>query len=134
MEELKRILFVEDDIDVVQLLNISLTNVGGYDVHGFTKGTDALEKAREINPQLVLLDVMMPEMDGPTTFKRLRLLDGLSNTPIVFLTAKVSTAEKNQLFALGAVAVIEKPFDPMTLPDKLLAAWAQHLQGITPQG
>jgi len=119
MTELKRILYVEDDLAILDLLGIALEAVGGLDARGFSSGAEAVASAAEFKPQLLLLDVMMPEMDGPMTLAALREVEGLDEVPAVFLTAKFNRSEMERLRALGAEEVLAKPFDPMTLSDNL---------------
>ncbi|EFH13357.1 response regulator [Teichococcus cervicalis] len=120
---LSRILYVEDDDDVRHLAGFALKAVGGFTVEACASGPEALEKAAGFAPQLLLLDVMMPGMDGPTTLERLRALPGLAATPAVFMTAKVQPQEVARYRALGSLDVISKPFDPMALPAALRALW-----------
>ncbi len=126
MAELQKIMYVEDEPDIQAIAELSLQVVGGFDVTLCGSGTEALDKAPDIVPDLILLDVMMPGIDGPTTLSKLREIDALKDTPVVFLTAKAMNTEVEELQALGAVAVIAKPFDPMTLPDKIREIWAEH--------
>ncbi|MDG4649269.1 response regulator [Roseibacterium sp. SDUM158017] len=126
MDTLERILFVEDDPDVHPLIELALERLGGFEVHGFMSGEEAVARAAEIDPQLVLLDVMMPGMDGPETFRALRRLDGFATKPLAFLTAKVARDDIDRLHALGAAAVLSKPFDPMTLAARIRDIWATH--------
>lgn len=108
---------VDDDADIRQVAEMSLTHVGGWEVSLASSGAEAIEKANEFRPDVILLDVMMPEMDGPTTYLELRKLDGFSETPIIFITAKVQRQEVERYLGLGASGCISKPFDPMTLSD-----------------
>lgn len=124
MSDLQKILYVEDEPDIQAIAEMSLQVVGGFDVALCSSGDEALEKAEGIAPDLILLDVMMPGMDGPTTLKKLREIEALNDVPIVFMTAKAMTAEIAELKELGAVDVIPKPFDPMSLPDQVRAIWA----------
>jgi len=126
MSELQTILYVEDEPDIQAIAELSLSVVGGFTVTLCSSGAEALEKAPETTPDMILLDVMMPEMDGPTTLAKLREFEVLANTPIVFLTAKAMSEDVEKLMALGAADVIAKPFDPMTLPDKIREIWAAH--------
>ena len=98
--------------------------MGGFTVELCSSGREAIQKASAFAPDLFLLDVMMPGMDGPTTLKELREIVGLENTPAVFMTAKVQAHEVARLKAIGALDVLPKPFDPMSLPDSLLRIWA----------
>ena len=123
MSELKKILYVEDETDIQAVAKIALENVGGFTLEVCSSGAEALEKAPGFAPDLFLLDVMMPGMDGPATFQALRKLPGLENTPAIFMTAKVQPSEVESYKAMGAMEVIAKPFDPMTLSEQIKAVW-----------
>ncbi len=123
MGELQRILLVDDESDIRTVAQLSLSMVGGFTVELCGSGSEALEKATAFNPDLILLDVMMPGMDGPTTLNRLREIPSLGKTPVVFMTAKVQPLEVAQLKASGALDVLSKPFDPMALSDSLRRIW-----------
>jgi CheY-like chemotaxis protein len=125
VRELRRILYVEDDEPIRTVGLMTLQTVGGFEVIACASGAEALAKAPEARADLILLDVMMPEMDGPQTLLRLRTLPETAVTPVVFLTARVQPSEIAELRALGAVDVLAKPFNPMTLPDKLRAIWSR---------
>ena len=122
-ETLSRILYVEDEPDIQAVAKLALESVGGFTLEVCSSGQEALEKAKAFAPQLVLLDVMMPEMDGPTTMQKLREVAGLANVPTVFMTAKVQPQEVKGYKELGAVDVIAKPFDPMTLANDINRIW-----------
>ncbi len=124
---LEKILYVEDDLDIQSVAEMSLSDVGGFTVNICSSGQEALEKAPAFLPDLIILDVMMPGMDGPTTFRALRGIPEFENTPIVFMTAKVMGPEVEQYKEMGAVGVIPKPFDPMALPDQIREFWEKHL-------
>lgn len=126
MTELKRIVYAEDEPDIQTVAKMALEMLGGFEVTLFECGEDAVAGAEAAQPQLVLLDVMMPRMDGPTTLQHLRQMPYFKNVPIVFMTAKAQPREIEQLKALGAVDVIAKPFDPMNLVGQLQAIWAAH--------
>jgi CheY-like chemotaxis protein/HPt (histidine-containing phosphotransfer) domain-containing protein len=126
---LRRILLVEDEPDIQAIAKVALETLGGFAVDLASSGQQAIDRARESSPDLVLMDVMMPRMDGPTTLARLKELDGLKEVPVVFVTAKVQPPEVEHLRSIGAAAVIPKPFDPMTLAATLRSIW----EGI-PQG
>ncbi|MEN0039547.1 MAG: response regulator [Cellvibrio sp.] len=125
-QELTRILYVEDDPDIQAIAVMVLETINGFTLEACSCGGDALEKAVAFNPDLVLLDVMMPGMDGPETLKCLRNFPELANTPVVFMTAKVQPQEVEGYLNLGAVGVIAKPFDPMTLAQQLRDIWAKQ--------
>jgi CheY-like chemotaxis protein len=122
-DTLQRILYVEDEPDIQAVARIALETVGGFTVQICSCGEDALQAAVEFAPDLLLLDVMMPGMDGPTTLKELRNLPQLENTPAVFMTAKVQPQEVEQFKSYGALDVIAKPFDPMALSGQIAAVW-----------
>ena len=124
MTNLNRILLVEDDPDIQQVAQMSLEAVGGFSVLACSRGAHAVEQAPEFAPDLILLDVMMPEMDGPTTLSKLRELEVTAKTTVVFMTAKVQATDRERYLSLGAVDVIAKPFDPMALSDRLREIWA----------
>lgn len=124
--ELQRILYVEDDPDIQAIAVMVLETINGFTLETCSSGSEALEKAAAFNPDLMLLDVMMPNMDGPETLKGLREFPTLATTPVVFMTAKVQPQEVQAYLDLGAVGVIAKPFDPMTLADQLRDIWAQQ--------
>jgi two-component system OmpR family response regulator len=113
-----RVLYVEDEDDIRMVAEIAL---GGdvFELHACATGQEAVSKAADLNPDVLLLDVMMPGMDGPSTLDQLRKLSGLADTPAIFMTAKVQPSEIQQLKSLGALDVIAKPFDPMGLADQL---------------
>lgn len=123
---LTRILYVEDDPDIQAIAVMVLETIHGFILESCSSGSEALQKAVQFKPDLVLLDVMMPGMDGPETLKGLRGFPELANTPVVFMTAKVQPQEVEGYLNLGAVGVIAKPFDPMTLADELRAIWAKQ--------
>lgn len=120
-------MYVEDEPDIQIVVRLSLETIGGFCLSVFDSGDKVLEVAVEFAPDLFLLDVMMPIMDGPSTLKELRKLDGLSETPAVFMTAKIHPEEIAELKSLGALDVIAKPFDPMTLPQTIQSIWDQYL-------
>jgi len=126
MRALKRILHVEDAADIRKIVEIILVRMGNYTVLQCASGDEAVEKAAAFAPDLVLLDVMMPGLDGPQTLEELRAREGLRDTPVVFMTAKVQSGEVEMLKALGAVEVLAKPFDPATLCSRIEEIWARH--------
>ena len=125
MRTLSRVLYVEDDPDIQEVAKLALEVVGGLEVTLASSGTEALDAATRQVPDLVLLDVMMPGMDGPTTLRALRQLDQMADVPVIFVTAKVQSTEVNEYLAQGAAGVIAKPFDPMTLAEQARALWEQ---------
>jgi CheY-like chemotaxis protein len=125
---LQRILFVEDDPDIQTIARMSLEAVGGFRVLACASGSEALERVGPFSPDLILLDVMMPGMDGLATLEALRRLPVAAQVPVVFMTAKVQAQEVARYREIGAVDVIAKPFDPMALPAVVRTIW----EGLTP--
>lgn len=120
---LSKILYVEDEPDIQTVARLSLETLGGFTLEVCSSGEEALAKAPLFGPDLILLDVMMPGMDGPTTLQRLRELPSLAAVPVVFMTAKAQPQEIQHFKELGALGVITKPFDPMGLPSEVRALW-----------
>lgn len=118
-----RILFIEDEPDIQAVAKLALEALGGFTLEICGSGKEALEKAPAFNPQLILSDVMMPGMDGPATLKKLRELPQCAAIPAIFMTAKVQPNEVAAYKEAGAVDVISKPFDPMTLSSQVQAIW-----------
>jgi CheY-like chemotaxis protein len=118
----KRILIVDDEDDIREVAQVSLELVGNYDVVTAANGRDGIERARLDQPDAILLDVMMPDMDGPTTLAQLRNDPVTHAIPVVFLTAKTQTLERAKLAQLGAAGVLTKPFDPLKLASEVAAA------------
>lgn len=126
MNALKTVLYVEDDPDIREIATLALQDVGGLTVSICESGAAALQAVDRFAPQFLLLDVMMPEMDGPETLKALRAQGSVSDDmAIAFMTAKVHPEELARYRELGVANVIPKPFDPMTLADDLRAIWLQ---------
>jgi CheY-like chemotaxis protein len=116
---IRKVLLVDDEEDIRTVGFLSLSRVGGWQTVVASSGTEAVSRAAAELPDLILLDVMMPGMDGPTTFGKLRAQPATANTPIIFMTAKIQKQEVTRYLELGAVGVIGKPFDPMTLPSEI---------------
>jgi CheY-like chemotaxis protein len=116
---LKSILLVEDEQDIRVIARMALEKVGGFTVEMRSSGSEAVARAAEFTPDLILLDVMMPEMDGPATLARLRDIPAFAGVPVVFMTAKVQQHEVENYLRHGAVGVIAKPFAPMELPARV---------------
>lgn len=127
MTDLSLVLYVEDDPDIQTVAQMALEMVGGFTLRTCSSGREALLAAAECKPDLLLLDVMMPGMDGPTTLAELRQLPNTGNTPVIFMTAKVQASEVAHYRSLGAIGVIAKPFDPMQLPLQVRALWDEAM-------
>jgi len=125
-DELKRILYAEDEEDIQEIVNISLVEIGGFELQICSSGEELLAAYEGFKPDLILLDVMMPGMDGIETFEQLKKMSIYRNTPVIFMTAKVQVNEIQQYKDLGALEVISKPFNPMELPDRLRQIWTSR--------
>jgi two-component system OmpR family response regulator len=128
-DRLNKILYVEDDADIRKIVSMSLEMVGDYTVAACGSCADALEMVDDFAPDLLLLDVMMPDVDGPATLRALRKREGTADTPAVFITAKVQAGDMAQYKRLGVFDVIVKPFDPMVLSDRIGQIWQQYRSG-----
>jgi two-component system, cell cycle response regulator len=120
---LRTILYTDDEPDIRMIVQTALGLAEGLTVHTADSGERALELAHQLQPDLLMLDVMMPGLDGPGTLKRLRADPAIAQIPVIFVTAKATPEDVVKFRALGALAVIPKPFDPMQLPTQVLALW-----------
>jgi two-component system OmpR family response regulator len=123
-QPLNRVCYVEDDEDIQRIVRMSLEKVGKMTVEVVGDPLVSIERMTAFKPELVLLDWMMPGLDGPALFRRMRETPATKDLPVVFITAKASQRELDELKALGAVGTISKPFSPRDLPDQLRALWA----------
>jgi CheY-like chemotaxis protein len=114
-----RILIVDDEDDIREVAALSLETVAGWEVHTAANGQQGLTSAAELKPDAILLDVMMPGMDGPTTFRELRRNPATAKIPVLLLTAKVQANDQRRFADLGVEAVLFKPFDPLTLSQQI---------------
>jgi CheY-like chemotaxis protein len=119
-----KVLIIDDEDDIRRIARLSLSRVGGMEVVEASNGSDGVREAEAGLPDAILLDMMMPGMDGPATLAALRANAVTGKIPVVFLTAKAQSSEIGRLLTLGAKGVLTKPFDPMTLPDLLRAMLA----------
>lgn len=127
MTTLQRVLHVEDDPSIRMVTSVALEKVGKLQVLSCESGQQALDKAAAWDPQVLLLDVMMPQMDGPTTLAELRKVMDMSDRLVLFMTAKVQQKEIDHYLGIGAHGVIIKPFDPMTLAAQIQQYWGELL-------
>lgn len=125
MTSLERVYYVEDEPDIRIIAELALVQVGGLTLKMSATGETAIEDIRDFSPQLIMLDVMMPGLDGPATLKRIREHSEFDTIPIIFLTAKVQSDEVKELKKIGADAVIPKPFAPLTLAEQLKTLYGQ---------
>ncbi len=121
-----RILHVDDEPDIREVVDMSLGLNPDFEVRACSSGAEAVAAAIEWSPALILLDVMMPGMDGPTTLLQLHQCAQTANIPVLFMTARAQAREIEHFIALGAKGVISKPFDPMTLASQV----SNHLHAI----
>lgn len=124
-----KVLHVEDDEDIRLIARMVLADLGGYEVMQCASGAEAVTVAAAFAPDLLLLDFMMPEMNGLTTLQALRGVPGLAEVPAVFMTAKALAVPAEDMAALGVVGVIAKPFDPVTLPGQVAGFLAAGAAG-----
>lgn len=113
---MNNLLLVDDDPTIRRIAEISLTRIGKWNVTTAESGAKALQILSSVTPDLIMLDVLMPQLDGIATFARLKELSAIADVPIIFMTAKVQTHEIQQYYDLGISGVIVKPFDPIKLP------------------
>ncbi len=125
-DELKKILYVEDDEDIAEVAVMTLEDIGGLEVQHCLSGRAAIDEYANYAPQLVLMDVMMPELDGPETMRHLQRIYGDQIAPVIFITAKAQLHEQQIYKQMGALGVVVKPFDPMTLCQKITEMWDAH--------
>ena len=122
---LQRILYIEDDDDIAAFAQLTLKAIGKFDVRHFSSGQAAINAYADVAPHLILVDVMMPELDGPATVMQLKHTHGTACAPFIFMTARAQLTDQEQYRALGALDVIVKPFNPMTLCQKIQEIWDQ---------
>lgn len=117
-----KILIIDDEADIRRIAHLALGRVGAMDVLEAPSGADGLRQAEDAHPDAILLDVMMPGLDGPSTLAALRSNPATATIPVIFLTAKAMVSELARLRSLGAAGVLTKPFDPMTLAGHVRSA------------
>jgi CheY-like chemotaxis protein len=123
------ILLVDDEDDIREIATISLEALGGWRVSSASSGAEAIAKAIADSPDVILLDVMMPDIDGPATFKRLQAEPRTRDIPVILLTAKANTTDRHRLEQIGVAGLLTKPFDPMLLSDQVMAILAAEAPG-----
>lgn len=126
MTTLQRILHVDDEADIREIVKLTLEALGGFTVETCQSGQHAIDMVPAFKPDLILLDVMMPGMDGPATLKELRQLPETNQTPTIFMTAKVQAHETVKYLEMGGKGVIAKPFDPLTICDQIKDIWGSQ--------
>jgi len=123
MTELKKILYAEDEPDVQTVVELTIQAMSEYQIKICDNGKILLDCVEDYNPDLILLDVMMPEMDGPTTFKNLQVSEKTKDIPVIFMTAKAQVHEVETFKETGILGLITKPFDPMSLCSEIESIW-----------
>ena len=118
----RRILIIDDEDDIREVAALSLETVAGWTVCTANSGNDGIQKAILEQPDAILMDVMMPTMDGPTTFRQMQTMPNVSRIPVLLLTAKVQGVDQRRFADLGVSGVLFKPFDPLTLADQMASA------------
>jgi CheY-like chemotaxis protein len=126
---LKSVLYVEDDLHVRTTAKLVLEVIGKLEVFDCSSGREALLVARDVHPDLILMDVMMPGLDGVATLLELRRLPHLASTPVVFVTSLTGAADVARYNEAGAIGVIPKPLVPLRLADQLIALWERRPYG-----
>lgn len=123
----KRILIIDDDSEILAVAQLTLKTVGGWQVATATSGMEGLTIAEAEKPDAILLDVMMPDMDGIATFQALQANSATQAIPVIFMTAKVQASEQKRFASLGVAATIVKPFKAMKLPAQIseILGWDQ---------
>ena len=121
----KRILLIDDEDDLREVTALSLQTVAGWEVSSASSGRVGMEMARAEAPDAILLDVMMPDQDGPSTLLKLRRDEATAHIPVIFLTAKIQPKELERLRAIGSAGILSKPFDPLRLASQVseLLGW-----------
>lgn len=123
---LKHIASIEDERDIQIILELALRQLGGFEVDLYEDGPSALLAMEDDKPDLIILDMMMPGMDGIETFGIIKKSEVLANTPVIFMTAKAQPSEIKSYLEIGAIGVITKPFDPVTLADDVREIWTLY--------
>lgn len=119
---MRRILIIDDEDDIREVAALSLESVAGWRVSTACSGAEGIETAHEQHPDAILMDVMMPSMDGPTTFREMKRRPEIADIPVVLLTAKVQGVDQRRFAGLGVAGVLFKPFDPLTLAEQMASA------------
>jgi len=120
---LQRVCYVEDDEDIQKIVRMALERIGKINVQVISDPMVAIDSIKAFKPELVMLDWMMPGMDGPTLYRKMKEVPEVRDLPVVFITAKASQKELDELRSLGAAGTISKPFSPKDLPEQLRAIW-----------
>jgi CheY-like chemotaxis protein len=125
---MRRILIIDDEDDIREVAALSLEATAGWEILTANSGAKGIEVAVAQQPDAILMDVMMPEVDGPTTFRNMQQNPAISSIPVLLLTAKVQGVDQRRFSGLGVAAVLFKPFDPLTLADQIseVLGWSKN--------
>jgi CheY-like chemotaxis protein len=119
---MRKILIIDDEADIREVASLSLEATAGWQVLAASSGPEGIELAISNQPDAILMDVMMPEMDGPMTFRQMQQIPEIAHIPVLLLTAKVQGIDKRRFADLGVAAVLFKPFDPLILAEQIIGA------------
>jgi len=120
---LQKLLIIDDDEDILAVTALCLQDISGINIRCVTSGEEGIKTALDFQPDLILLDFMMPKMGGAETLKVIKNTPLIANIPVIFFTAKVLTSEMVEYFKLGIVEIIVKPYDPLTLASNIMNIW-----------
>ena len=129
---MRRVLIIDDEDDIREVAALSLEATAGWQIYTAESGARGIEVAIAQQPDAILMDVMMPEVDGPSTFREMQQIPSIAHIPVVLLTAKVQGVDKRRFAGIGVAAVLFKPFDPLTLAEQI--AEALHWTGTPAAG
>ncbi len=121
--KLRRITYVEDDADIASMVQLCLSDIAGFDLQICSSGAEAVAKTAGFAPDLILMDMRLPDMDGLAAHRALQAIAGLEATPVIFMTARAGAGEAETYRQNGALGLIAKPFDPTTLAKEILRMW-----------
>jgi two-component system, OmpR family, alkaline phosphatase synthesis response regulator PhoP len=121
MTSRKKVLLIDDEDDIREVAALTLETMADFEVLAASDGMSGVEQAKLHQPEVILLDVMMPGLDGLATFALLQQMESTREIPVIFMTARIQGADRRRLSDLGALGIIAKPFDPMTLSDEVIA-------------
>ena len=130
---MRRILIIDDEDDIREVAALSLEATAGWEILTANSGVKGIEVAVAEQPDAILMDVMMPEVDGPTTFRNMQQNPAISTIPVLLLTAKVQGVDQRRFAGLGVAAVLFKPFDPLTLADQISEVLGWNKSGHSEQ-
>ena len=128
-KSLDKILYVEDDADIAEVTIMTMQELGNFNVKHCISGKKCIEEVVKFDPDLIILDMMMPDMDGIETLHQLKTIEIVKDIPVIFMTAKMQNHERQSYLNEGAIGVIMKPFDPMKLCDEIRKIWQDNNKG-----